>query len=141
MPFSIDPPPKDDEVECGRCGGYFHYELTRCPHCGASVYPEDDPGEASSRRPGQESLSARLDGLIRHFTRKPYQVDELFGASINQADLFEDLRLKVGGDRQKAERLIEFERRQQPQGNRLSWLTSAIRRWERDNRVPGPPSG
>jgi len=54
--------------------------------------------------------------------------------------LFEDLRLKVGGDREKAERLIEFERRQQPQGNRLSWLIRAIRRWERDNRVSGSHS-
>ena len=137
MPFSIDPPPKDDEVECGVCGGYFHYELTRCPHCGASVYPEDDQDESSLHSPSSESLGARLDGFIRRFTKKPYPVDDLFGTSINQADLFKNLRLKVGGDRQKAEHLIEFERQQQPQGNRLSWLTSAIQRWERDNRVSG----
>ena len=140
MPFSIDPPPKDDEVECGVCGGYFHYELARCPHCGASVYPDDGPDEASSRRSRRKSLGGRIDDFIRRFTKKPYQVDELFGASIKQAELFENLRLKVGGDREKAERLIEFERRQQPQGNRLSWLIRAIERWERDNRVSGSHS-
>lgn len=45
MPTSITPPPADDEIECARCGAYFHHELTRCPNCGVNVYepdPEDD---------------------------------------------------------------------------------------------------
>ena len=141
MPASIDPPPADDELECGRCGAHFYYELTRCPNCGVSVYePEDEPDEQntnSSRTRGksQKSFGARLDDFIRRFTKKPYPVEELFGAAINQADLFDNLLNKVGGDREKVERLIDFERQQYPQGNRMIWLQNAIQRWERDNRT------
>jgi hypothetical protein len=92
----------------------------------------------SSRSPSksQNGIGARLDGFIRRFTKKPYAVDELFGASINQAELFNDLLIKVGGDHEKVERLINFERKQFPQGNRMLWLNNAIQRWERDNRAP-----
>ncbi len=144
MPTSIDPPPADDELECARCGAHFHYELTRCPNCGVSVYEPDEeldqPNTSSSRVQGraQVSIGARLDGFIRRFTKKPYAVDELFGASINQADLFDNLLIKVGGDREKVERLIDLERRQSPQGNRMVWLQNAVQRWERDNRTPTP---
>ena len=32
-----------NEIECARCGGVFHMELTRCPHCGVNLYePEED---------------------------------------------------------------------------------------------------
>jgi hypothetical protein len=141
MPSSIDPPLRDDELECGHCGTHFYYELTRCPNCGVNIYePEDESDPASDRSSGQYNLAARIDGFIRRFTRKPYPVEELFGASIDQAELFENLRMKVGGDRDQVERLVEFERHQHPQGNRLSWLTSAIQRWERDNRVSGSGS-
>lgn len=142
MPTSIDPPPRDDELECGRCGAHFYYELTRCPNCGVNIYePDEDadqPGAQSSQR---SSLGTRIGGFIRRFTKKPYAVDELFGASIDQAELFENLRSKVGGDGAIVERLIEFERKQDPQGHRIAWLTRAIRRWERDNRMSGPRSG
>jgi predicted nucleic acid-binding Zn-ribbon protein len=143
MPTSIDPPPADDELECGRCGAHFYYELTRCPNCGVNIYEPDENSDqnysTSSRAPGKprKGLGARLDGFIRRFTKKPYAVDELFGASINQAELFDNLLVKVGGDREKVERLIEFERQQYPQGNRLVWLKDAIQRWERDNRASG----
>ncbi len=75
-----------------------------------------------------------MDRLIRQITKRPYPADELFGTAINQAELFNNLLLKVGGDRPTVERLIEFERQQLPQGNRIHWLENAIRRWERDNR-------
>jgi len=136
MPTSITPPPADDELECGRCGAHFHYELTRCPNCGVNVYePDDDPDRPRTPR---KKLGDRFDDLVRRVTKKPYAVDELFGASINQANLFDSLLAKAGGDRAKAERLIEFERGQFPQGNRLVWLERAIQRWERDNRTPKP---
>jgi hypothetical protein len=77
---------------------------------------------------------ARLDAFLRRLTNRPYPVDELFGAAINQADLFNELLRKVGGDRPTAERLIDFERQRAPKGNRTAWLESAIRRWEQDNR-------
>jgi len=29
-------------IECALCGAQFSYELSRCPKCGASVYPEEE---------------------------------------------------------------------------------------------------
>ena len=139
MPTSIDPQPTEDEIECGRCGAYFSYELTRCPSCGVSVYaPEDDPGQSDleqSRAPIMHEN--KLGTFIRQLTKKPYPVDKLFGASINQAEIFNDLLTKVGGDRATAERLIELERQDYSQGNRMVWLRKAIQRWEHDNRISG----
>jgi hypothetical protein len=143
MPASIDPQPADDEIECGRCGAYFYYELTRCPACGVNVYePDDDsnrerPQKSVRATSRQIGILAWLDRLFRQFTKRPYPADELFGAAINQAELFNNLLRKVGGDRSAAERLIDFERGQSPQGNRITWLENAIRRWEQDNRGPG----
>lgn len=138
MPTSIDPPPAENEIECARCGAYFYYELTRCPRCGVNVYePEDDddggrhqPHSADKPRKG---ILAWVDQLFHQITGKPYPADELFGAAINQAELFNNLLRKTGGDREAVERLIAFERTQLPQGNRLVWLENAVRRWERDN--------
>ena len=143
MPTSIDPQPADDEIECARCGAHFYYELTRCPKCGVNLYePDDEPDREDARaaHPAdwpQGGLLAGLDRLFHRLTKKPYPADELFGAAINQAELFNNLLLKVGGDRPTAERMIEYERSQLPRANRLVWLQNAIRRWERDNRGTG----
>ena len=135
MPASIDPPLADNEIECGRCGAHIYYELTRCPNCGVNLYePEDDEDQSGPATPPKKGLRARLDGLLRKVTKQPYPADELFGAAINQAGLFDNLLTKVGGDSPAVERLIEFERQQFPQGNRIIWLQNAIRRWEHDNR-------
>lgn len=133
MPTSIDPQPAENEFECANCGAYFHYELTRCPNCGVNLYePEDD----SPRKfiPANKSIFEKFSEWLRMLFKKPYPVDELFGAAINQADLFSDLLLKVGGDRSTAERLIEFEKQQLPNSNRMAWIKNAIQRWERDNQ-------
>jgi hypothetical protein len=131
MPTSIDPQPADNEIECGRCGAYLHYELTRCPSCGVNLYePESDSGPGGSPPPREGWLGA----ILRRLTQKPYPADELFGAAINQADLFGDLLSRVGGDRAAAERLVEFERQKNPQSNRTVWIRNAIQRWEYDNR-------
>lgn len=143
MPTSLDPPPADDELECGRCGAHFYYDLIRCPNCGVNIYEPDEDLEHnpadSYRKHGKflNGIWARFDRFIRRITRKPYPVDTLFGTSINQAALFDNLLVKVGGDRDITERLIDFERKQNPQGNRLIWLKNAIQRWERDNRTSG----
>ncbi len=143
MPASIDPPPGDDEIECGRCGAHIYYELTRCPNCGVDLYePEDESGDLNSKQrrspiAHQSGIGTRLEAFVRRLTGKPYPADELFGASINQAELFDNLLAKVGGDRATVERLIDFERQQFPQGNRMTWLGNAIKRWERDNRTSG----
>jgi hypothetical protein len=142
MPTSIDPPLADDEMECARCGARFYYELTRCPNCGVNLYePEDDSENAdikpsSSKNIHQPRLGSRLEGWVRRLTKKPYPVDELFGATLNQAELFDTLLAKVGGDRATVERLIAYEQQQAPQGNRIRWLERAIQRWEKDNRAP-----
>jgi hypothetical protein len=139
MPTSIDPPPADDEIECASCGAYIYIGLSRCPNCGVNLYESDediDPDQKPLRQKGsqKQGLLDRLDGLVRRITKRPYRADELFGAAINQAELFNNLLLKVGGERVAAERLIDFERRQMPDGNRLRWIENAIQRWEQDNR-------
>lgn len=138
MPSSIDPPLADDEVECGRCGARIYIGLTRCPICGVNLYEPDDE-ETGNQRPGpsHNGIGSRLVGLFRRVTHKPYAVDELFGAAINQAERYDNLLHKVGGDRAAAERLIEFEKQQNPTGTRMAWLTSAVQHWEHDNRTPG----
>ena len=140
MPQSIDPQPKEDEIECGRCGALIYEGLTRCPNCGVNLYEPDDQGDADSEQSARPVMArhagilARLDRFIRKLTNRPYPADELFGAAIHQAELFNDLLREVGGDRPTVERLIEFERRQMPEGNRTRWLENAIRRWKRENR-------
>jgi hypothetical protein len=143
MPTSIDPPLRDDEIECARCGARFYYELTRCPNCGVNLYEPDEEGGAPAAGRGNSStlpknkLGARLDGFIRRLTKKPYAIDELFGAAINQAELFNALLGKVGGDRAVAERLVDLEKAQFPQGNRIVWIERAIQHWEQDNQTSG----
>jgi len=145
MPISIDPPPADDELECGRCGAHFHYELTRCPNCGVSVFgseaDEDTPDRVlpSVRARRRDGLGARATAFLRRLTRQPDPADELFGAAVDQAQLFDALLSKVAGDRAAAERLVDYERSVAPAGNRLAWIGAAIHRWERDNRVSGAP--
>ncbi len=113
-------------------------ELTRCPNCGVNLYEPEEDFDAKGKKfhPVRKSLGERLDGFFHRVTKKPYKADELFGAAIRQAELFDDL-VRKAGDREAAERLVEFERRQSPQGNRIRWIQSAIERWDRDNRVKG----
>jgi len=56
MPFSLDPQPAENEIECARCGAHVYIGLSRCPECGVNLFePEDeiDPytlaGEANPR--------------------------------------------------------------------------------------------
>ncbi len=143
MPTSIEPPLADDEIECANCGAHFHYELTRCPNCGVNLYEPGDENESPGAKPSgsqntrKTSLGNRMNRLIHRLARKPYPVDSLFGAAINQAERFNTLLGKVGGDREVVERLIQYEKEQAPQGNRLLWLERAIQRWEKDNQVDG----
>lgn len=134
MPTSFDPQPAENEIECGRCGAYFHDELTRCPNCGVNIYEPADERKPSRAPVARENW---FSALLRRITNKPHPADELFGAAINQAELFNNLLSKVGGDHPTAERLIAFEHQKNPQGTRVIWLSQAIQRWERDNRVSG----
>ena len=48
--------------------------------------------------------------------------------------LYQDLLRKVRFNGSAADRLIEYERRQDPQATRFKLIQNAIERWERDNR-------
>lgn len=48
--------------------------------------------------------------------------------------LYQDLLRKVRFNGSIADRLIDYERKQDPQASRLDLIQSAIERWERDNR-------
>lgn len=48
--------------------------------------------------------------------------------------LYQDLLRKVRFNGSIADRLIEYERKQEPQANRLKLIQNAIERWEKDNR-------
>ncbi len=124
------PQPNESEIECGNCGAYFYYELTRCPNCGINLYePEAIPPDSPGPAPRENWLRA----LLRRLTNQPHPADELFGAAMNQAEQFNNLLAKVGGDRAVAERLIAFERQKDPQATRAASISRAIERWQRDN--------
>jgi len=137
MPTSIDPLPGENEIECAHCGAIIYDGLSRCPECGVNLYePEDDfEEEYFGRSPAKRGILTKVGEFFRRLVGKPYSAEEVFGDALDQAALYHDLLGKVGGDHKVAERLIDFERREQPNGNRLVWLQNAIHRWERDNRV------
>ena len=125
MPFQIDPEPGENEIECGNCGAIL-YE------------PEADEEMARvSERSSKPGIVKRLKDALHRLTGKPYAAEQVFGDSLDQAVLYNDLLVKVGGDRAAVERLIDYERQRAPHANRSVLLRSAIRHWERDNRVEG----
>jgi hypothetical protein len=135
MPTSLTPPPKDDEIECGNCGAYVYIGLSKCSNCGVYLLdPVDtEPEEHPSVRP-KNRLSLAIESLLRKLRRQPHVAEELFTGAMQEAILFDDLLRKVGGDRSVVERLIGYERGQNPKATRLTCLQNAIRRWEQENR-------
>jgi len=137
MPTSIDPQPGEDEIECARCGAIFFHQLTRCPKCGVNLYdPEDEEGQRTS--PGatgseKTGILGTIGSLFRRSSPHKDQGEDFAGAVQVQANLYEQLLRRVGGDHDVAGRLIDFESRRLPDKNRRAWLESAIRRWDRDN--------
>lgn len=136
MPASLNAQPSENEIECARCGAIFFYELTRCPQCGVNLYEPDDDSAAQPKsfQPHPSGISARIGNFFRLLSGKKHPAEELFDQSLKQAAQFNDLVRKVGGERQAAERLVEFERQRLPGANRTVWLQNAINRWEQDNR-------
>jgi hypothetical protein len=143
MPFRINPPPKDNEIECTRCNAHFYFELSRCPQCGVNVYkPEDEVEEEYDGDKVFVNLSFGnllnfVKNIFRRITGRSYSAQEVFGDSLEQAALYNDLLGKVGGDHNTVERLVAFEEQKMPDGYRKIWMENAIKRWERDNRIPG----
>jgi hypothetical protein len=62
-------------------------------------------------------------------TSKPARED-----SAKVAGLRQNLRLKLGYDEAKIDRLIELERERMPRASLQALMEAAIERWERDNR-------
>lgn len=138
MPTSIDPPPGTNEIECGRCGAYIYIESTRCPQCGVNLYePGDDLDDFSPMLVGnrQEGVFSKIGQTFKRLFGRSYSAEEVFGDALDQALMYNDLLRKVGGDKDVVERLVAFEEKLRPEGNRNTWLGNAIHRWERDNRV------
>jgi len=135
MPTSIDPPPRDDEVECGNCGAYIYHGLVKCPNCGVHLIdPIDTEGKEAhpSVRP-KSRLALWVESIIRKLRGEPPVAEELFSGALREAAYFDDLLKKAGGDRSVVERLVEYERRQRPNSTRLVHLKNAIERWEREH--------
>ena len=133
MPTSLTPPPADDEIECANCGAYVYIELTRCPNCGINLYEPEDITMERPRFPLKSKFSLAMESLLRKLRGKPHPAEELFNNALREASLFNDLLLKVGGDRSVVERLVAYERKLRPGATRLTCLQNAIRRWEQEN--------
>jgi hypothetical protein len=134
MPTSLTPPPKDDETECGNCGAYIYHDLVRCPNCGVYL---DEPAETEAPRPRfrpKSKLALAFESMLRKIRGEAHPAEELFTGALREATLFDDLLLKVGGDRSTVERLIAYERQKRPSATRLTCLQNAISRWEQENR-------
>lgn len=131
MPVSIDPQPAENEFECANCGGYFYYELTRCPHCGVNIY---EPEDRDTRSVSKQGIFSRIKDALHRLLNKPYAANDVFGDALDASILYNDLLQKVGGDRSVVERLIEFEKLQEPSATRKTCLQNAITRWQSDHR-------
>jgi hypothetical protein len=134
MPTSLTPPPADDEIECANCGTYVYIGLTRCPNCGINLYEPEDQEEHSPKVRPKGKFGLAIESLLRKLRGKSHPAEELFAGALQEATLFNDLLRKVGGDRSVAERLIDYERKQNPNATRLTCLQNAISRWEYENR-------
>jgi hypothetical protein len=134
MPTSIDRQPGENETECAHCGAIIYDQLTRCPNCGINLYePEDDEvfrGTISPRR--KRSFRQWVESLFNIST----PADELFGASLLQAQRYNDLLVLAGRDRNLVEQWIAAEQRRSPRGNRGSWLQSALERQQSKSHQP-----
>ena len=135
MSTNLTPSPKDDEIECGNCGAYVYHGLLKCPNCGVYlVDPVDtEPEQRPSLRP-KSKVALAIESMLRKIRGEPHPAEELFTGAMREAVLFDDLLRKVGGDRSVVERLIEYERGQNPNATRLTCLQNAIRRWEQENQ-------
>jgi hypothetical protein len=132
MPTSVTPPPAEDEFECAQCGAYVHISLTRCPNCGVNLYEPE--GDRYTSLPFETGIWENLKRSVRQLFGEPHPAEDLFEGALREATLYNDLLLKVGGDRSVVERLIAHEKDHTPDASRLTCLQNAIRRWERENQ-------
>lgn len=141
MPFSLGQTADSNQIECPRCGEIFHFDVSRCPNCGLNLYepnsdfePFEQPDKSSSRK-NKTSIFSKLKLRWRQLTGQNYTAEEVFGASLDQAFLFNDLLQRVGGDHQTANRLVNYEEKQNPKFTRRQCIQAAIDRLEHDQRT------
>ena len=133
MPTSIDPPPADDEVECGNCGAYIYHDLVKCPNCGAYLVEPNEPEDERPNFRSKSKFALAVESVMRKLRGEAHPAEELFTGALREAALFDDLLRKAGGDRSVVERLIEYEKQLKPGATRLTSLQNAAQRWEREN--------
>lgn len=57
-----------NQIECAHCGASFYYELTRCPQCGVSIYPQEEENwQPNWRPPANGNILAALQLLLLAF--------------------------------------------------------------------------
>jgi hypothetical protein len=137
VPFSLDPQPGENEIECANCGALIYDQLSRCPNCGVNLYEPELDSEFDYRYEEHSSKSGwmhKVKDLFHRVMHKPFSAEEVFGDALDQAVYYDDLLQRVGGDHTIVERLIEFEKGLYPNSTRIQWLKNAIVRWEKDNR-------
>jgi hypothetical protein len=106
--------------------------LSSCPNCGVNLYePEED---RYARSPFPTGIWEKFKRSVRRLFGEPHPADELFAGALREKALYDDLLRKVGGDWAVVERLIAYEKEQNPDASRMTCLQNAIRRWERENQ-------
>lgn len=93
----------------------------------------EEEGERPKLRP-KNKFSLAIESVMWKIRGEPGFAEELFTGALREKALFDDLLRTVSRDRSAVERLIEFERLQQPNATLLTCLQNAIRRGEQENR-------
>lgn len=91
MPTSIDPPPADDEVECGNCGAYIYHDLVRCPNCGVYLVEPNEPEEERPKFHPKSKFALAVESVMRKLRGEAHPAEELFTGALREASLFDDL--------------------------------------------------
>ncbi len=135
MPFSLGRTPDQNEIECPQCGAIFPYHYSACPNCGRNLYePEDELEEEKKDIIPPPSPIAKLKLLWKKITGQNYTAEELFGVSLDNAFLYDQLLQLVHGDHKIANRLIDFEQKIKPKNSRKQHIQNAIDRINKDKK-------
>lgn len=124
--------PTEKKLECALCGALFSHGLTRCPYCGTSPHALEADEQDAGSVPSGPGLLDRLRSAVHSLLGIPYSAEEVFGSSLNPADLYDDLLGLLGGDQPAADRLVKFEHLLLPSATRCACIRNAIRRLKPD---------
>lgn len=109
------------------CAGlYFIFKRPKAPSESARVLPKQNKQSSSSLPKSKASIAGAQPAQ-----RLPPRAS---GNPELIIKLRQNLRLKVMSDEAKIDRLIDFERKYNPNGSEEELMQAAIDRWEDDNR-------